>query len=310
MQEKSFMYLYVGIGFIIFGLAIAVLGYTNILPNLGWTGITMVLFGGLLIGLNYVPESEKEDAQAMSFGERIIKIFFAPAEVFKSFRHHPFWLGPIVIISIISGIYSVAFFYRLTPEVITNHTVEKLSESGWVKPDQIANLKKQNREINSSKLVKAGNFVTTFVGFTFLAAFLGAIYLLIILAFGGKMNYWQSVAVTAYSLFPVILIQKSLSLLILFLKEPTEIHPILGQGSLLMDNLSFLVSAGQSPVLYVVLASLSLTAFYGLFLTATGLKNAGTRVTSFSAWVATIIVWLLSLTIAVIVALLFGGLFK
>lgn len=304
------MYLYYGIISIVLGVAVAVLGFTGILPNLGATGIYMILFGLLMIGLNFVPSPESDESAPMPFLERLAKIFFSPAEVFKSFKSNPRWLGVLLIISILSGIYSIAFFYRLTPEVITNHTVEKLSESGFIQPEQIAVIKKQNMEINSSNLVKAGSFINSFVGFTFLAAFIGAVYMLIILAFGGKINFWQSVSVVAYSIFPVFLIQKSFSLLILFLKEPTEIHPILGQNSLLMDNLSFLITPAQSPVLYTLLASLSLTAFYGVFLAATGLKNAGERVSPTTSWTAAIIVWLIGLTIAVISALLFGGLFS
>ncbi len=303
------MYLYLGIVFIVLGIAVAVLGFTNILPNLGSTGIVMVLYGGLMIGLNFVPTPENEEGEPTSFVNSILKIFYAPSELFKSFRSHPMWIGVLVIAAIFSGIYSAAFFYRLTPTVITNHTVEKLSESGFIQPEQIAQIKKQNQEVNESKLAKAGNFISVFVGYSFLAAFLGTIYLIIVLAMGGKMNYWQGVAVAAYSIFPVVLIQKSLSLLILFLKEPTEVHPILGQGSLLADNLSFLVTAGQRPVIYVLLASLSLTAFYGLFLTVTGLKNAGERVTQSTALVATLLIWLVSLTLAVASAFFFGGMF-
>lgn len=304
------MYLYAGIISLILGIAVAVLGYTNILPHIGGTGIAMVLLGGLLIGLNFVPNPSVEtESEPMPVWERLTKIFFSPAEVFKSFRGHPFWMGAIIAASIVSGIYSTAFVYRLTPESINNHTIEKLGESGFVPPEQIAVVKKQNLEAAKSNLAKAGAFINTFVGYCFLAAFLAALYLVIVLAFGGKINFWQGAAVAAFSIYPVTLIQKLSSLLILFLKEPTEIHPILGQGSLLMDNLSFLVTPGDSPVLYVLLASISITAIYGIFLTAVGLKNAGTKVSPTTAWTIAVVLWLLGLTLSILSAVFFGGMF-
>lgn len=303
------MYLYAGIISIILGIAIAILGFTNILPYLGTTGIFLCLLGGLFIGLNFIPTPAAEGGEPMPIWERLTKIFFSPSEVFRSFRTHPFWLGAIIIASIVSGIYSYAFVQRITPEVIANHTVEKLSEAGFVQPEQIEVIKKQNLETAKSPLARIGSFINTFVGYCFLAAFLGIVYLLIVLAFGGTLNFWQGLAVAAYVIFPVTLIQKLSSLLILYLKEPTNIHPVLGQGSLLMDNLSFLVSPGETPVLYVLLASISLLSLYSIFLTATGLKNAGTKVSPTTAWIISIIMWLLGLTLGVISAFFFGGMF-
>lgn len=305
------MYLYSGIATVILGIALAVLGFTNILPNIGSTGIALVLLGGLFIGFHFIPRpaSEEETGEPMPVWERLIKVYFSPAELFRSFRYHPRWIVAILIASIVAGVYGLAFYQRLTPEVIVNQNTEKLGESGWIPPEQIAVIKKQNLELAKSPTAKVGNFINAFVGYSFLAAFLGAVYLLIVLAMGGKINYWQSLSVAAYSIFAITIIQKSFSFLILFLKEPSEIHPMLGQGSLLMDNLSFLVSPGQNPVLYVLLASLSLTGIYSLFLTAIGLKNAGYKVTTSAGWVAGIVVYLFILTFSVVAALLFGNMF-
>ncbi len=306
------MYLYSGIATVILGIAIAILGFTNVLPYVNSSGIFLVLLGGLFIGFHFIPRpvSEEEIGEPMPVWERLVKVFFSPAELFRSFRYHPRWMVAVLIASIFAGVYSLAFYQRLTPEVIVNQNTEKLGESGWIPQEEISVTKKKNIEVAKSPVAKVGNFINSFVGYTFLAALLGAVYLLIILAMGGKINYWQSLSVAAYSMFAIILIQKSFSLLILFLKEPSEIHPMLGQNSLLMDNLSFLVSSGQNPVLYVLLAALSLTALYSLFLTAVGLKNAGYNVSAATGWVAGIVVYLFGLTLTVVSALAFGNMFS
>jgi hypothetical protein len=78
---------------------------------------------------------------------------------------------------------------------------------------------------------------------------------------------------------------------LLYIKDPSDIHPILGQNTLIQDNLSFLVKASENPVIYTFLASLSLLWFYWIFLNAIGLKNAGEKVSGSIAWTAVLVVW-------------------
>ena len=79
----------------------------------------------------------------MSLPEKLLKMFYAPTEVFNNLRRHPRFLGVVLIMSVISGIYTLAFFQRLTPERITNHTMEKIVESGWVPAEQIEKVKER-----------------------------------------------------------------------------------------------------------------------------------------------------------------------
>ena len=44
-----------------------------------------------------------------------------------------------------------------------------------------------------------------------------------------------------YAAVPIIAIQKLLGLVLLYLKAPDDIHPILGQETLVQDNLGVLV---------------------------------------------------------------------
>ena len=296
-----------GIIVAVLGVLVAVLGFTKILPNLGATGIYLILLGGLLFGLSFIPMPEAIESEPMSLPEKLLKIFYAPTEVFNNLRRHPRFLGVVLVMSVISGIYTLAFFQRLTPERITNHTMEKIVESGWVPAEQIDKVRQDTLETNANPIARVGQTVNSFVGLVFLVAFLGLVFWLITLAFGGQMNYWQAIAATAYAFFPVTLIQKGLSLLILYLKDPTEIHPILGQSTLVQDSLNFLIAPSESPVLYVLLSSFSLLAIYWLWLQATGLKNTGERVSPTAAWSSAIIIWVVGLGLGVVSALIFGN---
>src|SRR6185295_9181213 len=135
--------------------------------------------------------------------------------------------------------------------------------------------------------------ISTLVAIFCLTSIVAALYLLGILAFGGRMNFWQSLAMLFYAAVPIITIQKLLGLVLLYLKSPDDVHPILGQETLVQDNLGVLFSPASHPVLFVLATAIGLLSFYGLWLKATGLKNAGYRVSSGTAWGVAVTFWLL-----------------
>jgi hypothetical protein len=98
-----------------------------------------------------------------------------------------------------------------------------------------------------------------------------------------------------YAAIPVVAIQKLLGLVLLYLKSADDVHPILGQETLVQDNLGVLVSPAVHPVLFVLASAIGILSFYGLWLKATGLRNAGYRVSSGTAWGVAIMFWVIGL---------------
>jgi hypothetical protein len=291
------------------GVVLIVLSFIGVLPGLGGAGGGLVFLGLVLLGLSFVPLPESaSDERPMTAPESFAKIFFSPAEVFRNLRHHPRWLAALLVMSILGGIYLFAFAQRLTPERIGNFMTEKITQSGFQIPeDRVAQMRQDNINQYKEPLRQAGSVVSGFVGMFVLFAFLAAIYFAVILAMGGRINYWQSFAATVYAFFPVMVIERILSTVILFLKDPADIHPLLGQQSLVQDNLGVLFNAADNPVLFSLAASIGLLSLYGLWLTATGLKNAGEKVSGGSAWTAAIVVWLFGAVFRAAAAAIFPG---
>ena len=136
-------------------------------------------------------------------------------------------------------------------------------------------------------------------------AFIAALFLLGVLAFGGRMHYWQTYAVCAYVALPVTVIQKVISFIILYLKSPDDVHPLLGQDNLVYDNLGLLVSSKDHPVLFVVATSIGVLSLYRLWLSATGLREGGYKVSSSAAWGVTITLFVLFLLFGMAIAAIF-----
>lgn len=291
------------LGLIVFG------GWAAKLIPRGWTTAAALCFAGLvLFGLSFVrlplvPVKE----EALSFLQKLTGIFFEPSSVYRNLREHPRWIGAFIVIGVLTIIYSAAFIQRITPERIVEHTNEKMAEMGSFAPPPEAReqIKADSLEALKSPVQRVAGAVNTLVGLFVVSVIVAALSLLGILAFGGRINFWQALAVTFWGALPVVAIQKLLGLVILYLKSPEDLHPILNQETTLQDNLGFLLSPADYPVLFVLASFIGLTSFYGLWLRAKGLHLGATRASSGAGWGVAIMLWVLLLVIALIFTALF-----
>jgi hypothetical protein len=295
------------------GVVLIVLSVAGILPGLAGAGGGLLFFGLLLFGLNFIPKPESvSDQPPMNSIEQLAAIFYSPADVFKNLRRHPRWLAPLLVMSILASVYLITFTQRLTPERLASFVSEKTEQTteqmGVSMPaEQKAKMREDNLKQFTNPLTQVGNGVAGFVGAFVAFAIVAGIYLIIVLAMGGQINFWQAFAATVFSWFPVMVIHRVLSFVILFIKDPTDIHPIIGQQTLVTDNLGALLNPADSPALWVLASSIGLLSLYHLWLAASGLKNAGERVSGSTAWTAAIIVWVFGVAIGVLSAALFPG---
>jgi hypothetical protein len=304
MIRRSYTYVVFAVG-----VALAAGGLLKVIPSGTSAGAALAFLGLVLFGLSFVPgrEPRPDDPDPMSEGARLSGIFFEPSAVFRNLRAHPRWLVPVLLIALLGFAYSTAFTQRLTPERIVSFTNDKLVERGWMLADQAERIKEQQvAEARSPARFVAGPLTSFALSFVMLALVAG-LFLLLVLMFGGRINFWQSLAVAAYAALPIAIISRLLSLVILFVKDPDDIHPLRGQSGLITDNLGAFVSAAESPVLYSALSAFGVLSFYYLWLNATGLRHGGERVSSTAAWSSAVALWVLGLALGVASAALFGN---
>ncbi len=291
------------------GVLLALAGLLKLLPGITGTGLFLCFFGLLLFGLSFIslPEVGPDAPEPMSAFERTAGVFYQPARVFQNLRSHPRWMVALLLISLVSVTYTIAFTKRITPERIVGHTMEKLVESGWVPADRAEGMKSEQIADAKSPVKQGGSAISTVIGIFLLMAFIAALSLLIILMFGGRINFWQALSVTMHAALPVVILSKLLSLVLLYVKSPDDIHPLIGAETLVQDNLGFLFTPGEHPVLWVAASFIGVLSFYGLWLRAIGLKNGGEKVSGSTAWTTTLVLFGLTLVLAVIWTSLFPG---
>lgn len=305
--------MWAGIALVVVGIIIIVVGLPMIGLIIGGigTGAAICVLGILLFAFSFMRMPAVENAPPkMSTVGTLTGIFFEPTSVFRNLRAHPQFLAAILIAGAMNGAYSVAFTHRLTPERIINFTMDKLEDSP-IKPPPEAMAKARTEGVEQAKAVtfQVGDFVKKVVGAFFGVAFVAALALLGVLVFGGRMHYWQTYAVVAYVSLPVVLIQKIISFVILYIKSPDDIHPLLGQETLVYDNLGLLIAAKDHPVLFVIATSVGVLSFYRVWLTATGLREGGYKVSSSAGWGTAITVFSLFLLLGIAAAAVFGSMF-
>lgn len=294
------------LGILVLGVVVAILGVGGIAVHAGTAGAICAL-GILLFIFSFIPmPAVPNPPPKMSTVQTLTGIFFEPASVFRNLRAHPRFAAAILIVGLLNGIYVAAFVHRITAERIINFTVDKLEESPIKPPPEaLAKMRTDGVEQQKSVVTQVGNVAKAVVSHFFGVAFLAALFLVAVLAFGGRMHYWQTYAVVAYIALPFTIIQKGISFIILYLKSPDDIHPLVGQESLVYDNLGLLIAAKDHPVLWVIATSIGLLSIYRLWLSATGLREGGHKVSSSAAWGAAITLFLIFLLLGMGIAAIF-----
>jgi hypothetical protein len=291
----------------VIGLLIVIGGIAGFIAGGLQTGGAVCFWGVVLFAFSFIPLPKTgPDAPApLSAFERITGVFYEPTRVFNNLRSHPKWLAGLLVIVLLNIVYAVAFQQRLTPERIVNFTAEKMAQTPMIPAEAVERTRVEGLEQAKNPVQRVGNAIKTIVGTFVFMAILGALYLLGVLVFGGRINFWQSLCVLTYASIPIVVIQKLISLPLLFIKDVDDIHPIMGQETLVQDNLGILFSPAENPVLFVTASFIGLLSFYGLWLRATGLKHGGQKVSKGAAWGTAILFWVIGLLFMVAMAALF-----
>ena len=299
------------IGAFVLGLLVLGVFFAGLIPG-GWTtAVALCFLGVLLFALSFIrlPDVPAKEPPLPLF-DKVSGIFFEPSRVFRNLREHPQWVSGFLIIAVLSIIYTFCFVQRITPERMVEHNTQKMAEMQppFRPPDEeIERQKVAGLTALKNPASRVAGVVNSFVGIFVLGVFVAGLCLLGILVFGGRINFWQSLAVAFWAAVPIAAIQRILGLVILYIKSPEDLHPVLNAETTLQDNLGILFSPADNPILFVLASFIGLTSFYSVWLRAKGLHLGATRASSGAGWGVAIMIWVMLLIFVVSLTALFPG---
>jgi Yip1 domain len=238
------------------------------------------------------PSASAPTGSEMSTAETLTGVFFEPSRTFEALRARPRFLVAALILFIMTCIVTAVMYMRVDMGQFIRDRIEKSPNA--------AQISEQQKE-TQVKLGKTVGMVLIPLSVPIAIALGSALYMLLVMAFGGSISYLKSVSVWTYSWLPPAVLGTLIALLVLFLKSPDSIVP----ENLIATNPAALLGEESSKVLVAFLRQLDLLRFYGLFLAALGLRKVA-KISSGQAWGVVLTLWILGLLFAVGSAALFG----
>jgi hypothetical protein len=308
----------VGVVIFIIGLLLLLSSLLLHVQGVKGLGILGMFIGAAIFGLSFIPRHvPSADAPApLSPVERITRVFYEPEPVFKNLRHHPRWLAGFLVLSFFGVVFQVALTQRLGVERFAEDQATREIEGGFVPLDKISADDYKQAKIRTAIATATVTKITAplwVTGFVFIGMLvLAGVILLCVLAFGGRMNFWQALCVAIYGSLPAAIISAILSLILLYIQSPTDMIPLEVQRhglaradlGLLFRQTNPMVNTLVRPVIYTMASAIGLFQLYGWWVTVSGLKNAGEKISGGSAWAIALMLWVLGILLTTVLAIL------
>jgi hypothetical protein len=228
----------------------------------------------------------------MSTGETLTGVFFEPSRTFEALRARPRFLVAALIIFIMTCLVTAVMYMRVDMGQFIRDRIDKSPNAAQISEQQ------KETQVRVGKMI---GMVLIPLSVPIAIALGSALYMLLVMAFGGSISYKKAVAVWTYSWLPPAVFGTLIALLVLFLKSPDSIVP----ENLIATNPGALLGEDSSKVLVAFLRQIDILRFYGLFLAALGLRKVA-KISSGAAWGVVLTLWILGLLFAVGSAALFG----
>lgn len=309
----------VGVGIFVVGLLLLLSNLFLKVQGVRGLGILGMFVGAAVFGLSFIrrPQPGADAPAPLSPAERMTRVFYEPEPVFKNLRHHPRWLAGFLVLVLFGVIYQMALTQRLGVERFAEDQATREIEGGFVQLDKISADDYKQAKIREVIATATVTKITTplwIAGFVFIGmSILAGVFLLCVLAFGGRLNFWQALSVAVYGSLPAAVISAILSLVLLYIQSPTDMIPLEVQQrglaradlGLLFKETNPMVNTLVRPVVYTLATAIGLFSLYGWWVTVSGLKHAGEKnISGGSAWAIALMLWLLGMLLTTLLAVL------
>jgi hypothetical protein len=239
-----------------------------------------------------MPSTPATGESEMSTGETLTGIFFEPGRTFEALRARPRFLVAGLILFVLTCAITAVLYARVDMGQYIRDRMEQSPRAAQLTEEQ------KDMQVKVGKMI---GMVAIPLAVPIGIAAGSAIYMLLVMAFGGSITYKKTLSVWVYSSLAPSIFGTLIALLVLFLKSPDTIVP----ENLVVTNPGALLGEDSSKVLAAILKQFDLLRFYGLFLAALGLRKIA-KISSGQAWGVVLTLWFLFLLFSVGSAALFG----
>jgi len=232
-----------------------------------------------------IPAPVPAEAQATisPFG-RIFGVLFSPGKTFEDIVRKPSWVLPVVIITLLSILVSVAINQRINWRDFMNQQIEKSPRASQLSAEQ-----KQQQIEGGVKFAPISTYVFGTIGPIFLVLIVGLLMWAAYSLLGGiSTNFGTAFGVTAHA-FLTGLVSSPLLVLILYLKP----YGTADLDNPLATNLAVVLPDGAAKWLVALCKNIDIIEFWTLILLAIGfaainpkkLKGSKTFSIALTLWV-------------------------
>jgi hypothetical protein len=238
------------------------------------------------------PPAAQTEQPHMNEAARLAGVFFSPGKAFADIARRPRWWVPVILISILSTVYLMAFTQRVGWESVLRPAIES--------NQNMQNMSVQQRE----QIIATAAGVYKYVGYlsvvgTLFYVFITAVILMFLFdtMMSASIGLKRMMAIVAYGILPLV-IQTALSMVVLFLKDPEEFN----LRNPLVFNVGAFLNSDSPAALRALGSSIDLFSLWIIVLLAIGVSAAGRKVSFGKAFTGIAALWALLVCLKVAAA--------
>ena len=218
---------------------------------------------------------------------RLIGVFVAPGETFRSIAERPTWLPPLLVLVLLAAAVGIVLQLRTDPEEMVRGQFEMMKFD--VPQEQIDKAIEQAE--NQSTAAKAGIVAIGAVGQAVLFSVVAVIFWIGFKLFGSEMDYLRSLATTLHGYLPLAVGMLINLPLMLFTRETLTFEDAMN-GGVLVSSLKALAPDDASTLTEALLGSFDLFTIWTLVLLTIGYKQVAKVSTAVASGIV-ILFWLI-----------------
>ncbi len=172
---------------------------------------------------NLQAEAVAVEPKPQNHFSRIFGVLFSPGETFKEIGLAPRILIPFILLAVLAGAVNFAVTNRIGYDNIVRKQMESMVNAGWIPADQAEEQIKQATTGTRGTIGKIQGPVFGAIGFLVGMLVIAGIFKLFTMMMGSSNNFKPVLSVVCYAYLAIALIQMTVTVISVYLKNPEDI---------------------------------------------------------------------------------------